>query len=498
MDSKSKQRSLSIYGAAENDSEEDLNKNVPKQQHLSPKHAITNAYNSVLLRYNKVLLNFSLLRQRAYNFAQYATTTEGIVKLSIISGSAVVGAALAAESKSTFRLYKRCIPLATVGCASSVCYPADAILVGKYAVQKSIDVTHKTVNNTKDAYEFTKRSAIKIHSTGSNIYSTVSEFSKRFSSKSETGLSLNTENGSSLQPPGNCDGHLSEEDLSESYSAYNSDIFITNFINSEADSANSENLNNAEGADMSPDSTSKKVTESLPVECVEPSIINPDMPVSTEEIIKALDNHEGTAEINSIESATLAENTEINLVPLESDDDSTLSTEESLEPQQLDESTKSEFDDDMDSQESPGHEPIENEANGIEPLLEKYIGQTELEQPSVVNETELEQPSVVNEIVVEESESPIEDSTALEESQKADEAIVEESHTQDEVAAVPDVISEDASQDITPSSLEDDKDPLASDQSEEDENSSGVSKESLALDYGQGIEEDKDMYTTRV
>ena len=193
MDSKSKQRSLSIYGAAEINSEQDLNKNKPKKQPLSPKLVITNAYNSVLLCYNKVLLNFSLLHQRAYNFAQYATTTEGIVKLSIISGSAVVGAALAAESKSTFRLYKRCLPLVTVGCASSVCYPADAILVGKYTVQKSIDVTHKTIKNTADAYEFTKRNAIKIYSTGSNIYSTVSDFSKRFRNRSETDLSLNTE-----------------------------------------------------------------------------------------------------------------------------------------------------------------------------------------------------------------------------------------------------------------------------------------------------------------
>merc|ERR1712136_136525 len=98
----------------------------------------------------------------------------------------------------------------------------------------------------------------------------------------------------------------------------------------------------------------------------------------------------------------------------------------------------------MDSQESPDHGPIENEAIVIEPLLEKCNDETAVEQPSVVNETFVE-------------ESPIEDLTALEVLQKADEAIVEESNCQDEVA-VPDIISEDT----TPSYLEDDKEPLTS------------------------------------
>ena len=177
MDSKRKQRSLTIYGKKD-DATEDAKEICNKKESVA-----TNIYNSIVLKYNNLLLKYNILLQRSNQLRHYAGTKEGKIKLSVIGGSAILGVALAIESKSTIRLYKRCIPLATVGAAASVCYPSDAIRIGSSTIDTSKNAFYSTVETSKNVYNFTTTKVSKIYSSVNSLYSSVADFSKSVRNK---------------------------------------------------------------------------------------------------------------------------------------------------------------------------------------------------------------------------------------------------------------------------------------------------------------------------
>lgn len=119
---------LSIYHAG-GDTKQIISPNTSSQSSLNVGNSAMSLVSEVKEKYLRALKTYA-------DFKEYALSTEGKIKFSVMSASFLAGGVLAIRSKSTRMWYKRMIPVGTLICASSVCYPYKA-----YEVSKTITLT---------------------------------------------------------------------------------------------------------------------------------------------------------------------------------------------------------------------------------------------------------------------------------------------------------------------------------------------------------------------
>nr|CAB3266400.1 survival of motor neuron-related-splicing factor 30-like [Phallusia mammillata] len=102
----------------------------------SSMHSSMNIGNSTVRLVSEVHEKYRKTLKLFTDFKEYTTTTEGKIKLSIMSAGLLAGGVLGVRSSSNRIWYKRMLPVGTLACAASICYPWKA-----YEVSKTITIT---------------------------------------------------------------------------------------------------------------------------------------------------------------------------------------------------------------------------------------------------------------------------------------------------------------------------------------------------------------------
>ncbi|CAK8697457.1 uncharacterized protein LOC143468763 [Clavelina lepadiformis] len=88
------------------------------------------------------------------DFKQYATSTEGKVKFSIMAGGLATGLFLAFRSPSKRLYYKRALPLGTLTLAAAACYPYQTYDISKTIARFSYYGSVMVYNGSKASYTY--------------------------------------------------------------------------------------------------------------------------------------------------------------------------------------------------------------------------------------------------------------------------------------------------------------------------------------------------------
>jgi len=133
---------LTIYDSSESQNLESVQCTTQTQSKTSIGRSTMNLVSEVQEKYKKAVKMYS-------DFVTYASSTEGVIKLSVMGVGMLGGVVLAFRSNSKRMWYRRMLPVGTLTLAAAACHPTHAYSISKNVAVTSYSASVYLYNGTK-------------------------------------------------------------------------------------------------------------------------------------------------------------------------------------------------------------------------------------------------------------------------------------------------------------------------------------------------------------